>query len=116
MSFLFFFRERSFVASLDFIGKESHRDGELGQIPEVALQSLQSFLCQDFIVLPELPKLLVESEIVHSSIRSAAGHQKVRNVDSNMEESFSFLGEVEFCLPAGNCDPSSFREISTSFL
>ena len=53
----------------------------------MALQSLQGILTNHFISITELLQLFVKTEIIIGRIRSCTGHQKVRNVDGDLEES-----------------------------
>ena len=75
---------------------------EVGQIPEVVLQSLQGLLSNHLVNMHKLLQLFVKILIIDGRIRSNAGHQEVRNVDCDLEESealqvfLGFLGEVHW--------------------
>ena len=53
----------------------------------MALQCLQGLLTNHLISISELLKLFMKTEIVDGCIRSNTGHQKLRNVDGDMEQS-----------------------------
>ena len=63
---------------VNLLGELCHGDGEVRQVPEVALQNLIGLLSNHFINISEFLQLLVESYIIDGHNRSNAGHQEMR--------------------------------------